>query len=217
MKTYIVLLSLVLLTTFAFSQKSSLDLKQIEKKARTNTYTELLEKFKNNDTTLTLEECQILYYGRAFQSDYNGYSSHDSIQALNKYLDNEEIDFNVVLKYTNMILEQNPVSLRYLFYTSIAYKKTGDLEMSEIFYWKYIAILQAIFSSGDGKTAKTAFVVTCIPDEYTILNVFDLEFKMQSLIQEKGKTYDLMSVGKSKLFPKGVYFNIDLFFGKLGF
>lgn len=134
MKTKIFILSFILFPAIVFSQKSDLDLKRIEKTAKTETYTILLEKFKNNDTTLTLEDCRILYYGKTYRKNFSGYSSPDSIEVLNKYLNEDEIDFSMVLKYTKIILEQDPLSLKYLLYAGIACKKTGDDDMAEVYF-----------------------------------------------------------------------------------
>ena len=67
----------------------------------------------------------------------------------------------------------------------------------------------SIFLSGDGASAKTAFVVVTLDEERFVLSAKGLEEMRQALIQDNGHSYDLIE-GKSKDgATKSVYFQVD--------
>ena len=67
----------------------------------------------------------------------------------------------------------------------------------------------SIFLSGDGASAKTAFVVVTLDEERFVLSAKGLQETQQALIQDEGHSYDLIE-GKSKDGTmRSVYFQID--------
>ena len=67
----------------------------------------------------------------------------------------------------------------------------------------------SIFLSGDGASAKTAFVVVTLDEERFVLSAKGLLETQQALIQDEGHSYDLIE-GKSKDGTmRSVYFQID--------
>ena len=65
------------------SKNIPLNFNEIKTISLTDEYSILLKRYLHNDTTLLLRDFQILYYGQAYQNNFNPYSRHDSIQALN--------------------------------------------------------------------------------------------------------------------------------------
>jgi len=59
-----------------------------------------------------------------------------------------------------------------------------------------------IQNSGDGKTAKTAYEVYSIEEEYELLKHLKLEPKMQILSIIDGKYYDILVVGGTNIYFK---------------
>jgi hypothetical protein len=215
MKKTILIQILVLITLTSFGQKTGIDLKEIKSIANTDTYKKLLDRFISNDTTLSSDEYKVLYYGQAFQENYRPNSRHDSIRALNMYLNKgiNSIDFNKVLNFTAQILKDFPFNIEQIYITGVIYDKLGGQDLSRLWFYKYSNLIKTILSSGDGKKPESAYIVTKITDEYSLLNALKLNVEKQSLIAKKEKWYDLMSLEKNQYGIENVYFDINLFFG----
>lgn len=76
-------------------------------------------------------------------------------------------------------------------------------------------ILQALLSTGDGKTAETAYCVQGINEEYVIMAHFGYEVSSQALILGSTSNYDFLA-GKDKKTGKevGLYFDISGHFSR---
>jgi len=216
MRKIVMIQFLILITVVSFGQTMSIDLKEIKSIANSDSYTILLNRFIGNDTTLSLDDYIIVYYGQAFREKYSPNARHDSVKVLNSYLNNsiDSIDFHKVLSYTDQILSDFPFNIEQIYIAGIAYDKLGVKDSSEIWFYKYDKLIRTIMSSGDGKTPKTAFIVTKITDEYSILNALGLQFTGQTLIGKKKKSYDLMNVAQNEYGIVKLYFDINLFFRK---
>lgn len=216
MRRYLVIGLIVFMALSSYGQGSKVDLKEIKKIAKTKSYSDLLDRYKANDTTLSLDDYVVLYYGQAFTDDYSPNGSHDSVRVLNMYLrgDVDSVDFHKVLYYTTMILKDYPFDIERIFITAIAYKRIELRDSSDIWFYKYDKLIRSIMASGDGISEETAFIVTCVADEYSILNAFGFQFTGQALINKKKKSYDLMSIAENEFGVKELFFSIDLFYGK---
>jgi len=206
-----------LLTFISFGQIKPIDLIEIKNISKADTYNNLFVRFIANDTTLMLNDYLVIYYGQAFRDDYKPNARHDSVKVLNKYLNSnniDSIDFHKVLNYTKLILKEYPFNIEQVYVGAIAYDKLGLVDSSKIWFYKYENLIKTILSSGDGKSEKTAFIVTKVTDEYSILDALGLQFARQSLINKKKKYYDLMSVSQNDYGIEDLYFDINLFYGK---
>lgn len=75
-------------------------------------------------------------------------------------------------------------------------------------------LLNALLTSGDGKTAPTAYRVLTIKEEYFIMNELGYIVRSQALVSEKDKMYDVLSGHDPKTDKTvSVYFDISSFFG----
>lgn len=216
MRTLVILKFLFLICLATFGQDNKVDIKSIEKIAKTPFYEELFERYSSNDTTLTLEDYKIIYYGQAFQIGYSAYGSHDSVQVLRNYLnsDEEDIDFNKVLELTNDILDEFPFNIEHIYLNAVANYNLGENIESQKWIFKYDKLISTILASGDGLTEKTAMIVIKVSDEYSILSALELEVLSQSLTNKKNKNYDYLELKENEMGLEGLYFDVDLFFGK---
>jgi len=80
----------------------------------------------------------------------------------------------------------------------------GDEDMARKIGIRYRGILAAIFSTGDGRTLKSAFHVISVSHEYNILRMFDFQMSSQSLIGD----CDYLSFVKDSRDIEGLYFNV---------
>lgn len=216
MKTLVILKFLFFICWTTFGQGNKVDIKAIEKIANTPVYEELFERYSSNDTTLTLEDYIIIYYGQPFQNGYSAYGSHDSVQVLRNYLnsDEEDINFNKVLEFTNDILGEYPFNIEHIYLNAVAYYNLGEDIESQKWLYKYDKLISTILSSGDGTTENTAMIVIKVSDEYSILSALELEVLSQSLTNKKNKYYDYLELKENELGLEGLYFDIGLFYGK---
>lgn len=214
--TFLTFQILALATLLSFGQTKSVDFDAIKRMSNNDSYEILFDRFKANDTTLALDDYVVLYYGQAYRQNYKPNERHDSVRALNTYLNKNRasIDFHKVLGYTKQILTDLPFNIEQIYITGIAYDRLGVQDSSKIWLYKYNKLIQTIMSSGDGKTIKTAFVVTKISDEYSILNALGLQFKKQELVNRKQRSCDLISVAENEYGINELYFDVSLFFGK---
>jgi hypothetical protein len=219
MKKIIIIQVIIILLAVMKSngQTKLLNLDEIKSIANSDKYTELFKRYQANDTTLLTEDYRNLYFGNTFRASFKANDTHDSEAVLMKYMNTNgtQANFNKVLSYTKLILKDFPYSLKMIGITTTVYGKHGNKKALRLWYYKYMTLIDAILSTGDGKTPQTAFVVTSTTDEHTILEVLGLKFLSQSLEQKNGKTYDLMKVEKNQNGVEAVYFDVSLFFGKI--
>ena len=75
-------------------------------------------------------------------------------------------------------------------------------------------LLNSLLTSGDGKTAKTAYRVLSIREEYFIMNQLGYKTSSQALLTENDRVYDVLSGRDTKTDKQvSVYFDITSFFG----
>jgi hypothetical protein len=90
------------------------------------------------------------------------------------------------------------------------YRDMGDKTKAAYHLQFAGAILNSIFSSGNGQSCQSAFVVVDIEEEYAVLKYLGLQPERQSLKEDDGHFYDVFEFHPSKIdqFIE-VYFNID--------
>ena len=139
------------------------DQKRLKAFSKKKEFSELVERFRQADRALTLQEISDIYYGSAYLSLYEvaaqKASSGEKLLSEGKY--------EQALEELSPLLEKYPLSYRILFDCYMAYSELGK-DKDELTY-KLLAIIGAILNSGDGTSAKTPFHVICVDDEYNFL------------------------------------------------
>lgn len=209
MKKIVLLTAVCLATLLCGAQpfkQMEVDYKNIAEAVALNpeSYEALLERFKQADTTLTQEECAIVYYGFSFREGYNSMIfDTEMTQAA------QAGDIEKVISEAESILDHNPVFMRanYLMGMALNSKKVPGWEK---YAWRYSALCRVILGSGDGRSPETAFKVICIPDEYEIMHrVFRIRgLKQQAAVSDP--PCDAMTViPYSGQGEATIYFNIE--------
>ncbi|MCD0471578.1 DUF4919 domain-containing protein [Flavobacterium sp. JAS] len=208
-------LTVLLLTITSFAQEASFkvpDYKAIEKEISDKKspfyYPKLMERFVSNDTLLTVDDYQHLYLGYVFQPKYNAFWKSPDEEKLREFYSKEKLetqDHDEIIKLANHSLSDFPFDLRQLNFLTYIYHLKGDDKSSDLASLKFHNIMNAIFSSGDGKQCETGFHVILVEHEYVMLNVFEIESKSQSLVDN----CDYLSFEKGKYNVDGIYFNIE--------
>ena len=71
-------------------------------------------------------------------------------------------------------------------------------------------LIHSLLSSGDGKSAATAYVVVTMEEERLVLSYLELNEERQALVNEGGHNYDLIEGKNEKTGEAGsAYFNVD--------
>lgn len=178
---------------------------QIANKDGESYYPNLLKRFNEFDSTLTLKDYSLIYYGFSFQDNYlNNQPTETVLKDLLKTNDYEKI-----VSECQNILDKNPVSLLATNKMGYALFKMKKPEKE----WKkyqnrYRAIRKVIVYSGNGLSAETAFKVIYVSDEYDILyDYFEIpKIHNQSLVG----SCDKFEVDPSEYYKvKEVYFDIS--------
>jgi hypothetical protein len=175
-------------------------------------YPTLFQRFMANDTTLNVEEYRYLYYGYTFQKEYRPYwhSQQDSI--LKKYSETEQLDISdcdSIIRYATLSLSAFPFDLHKFDLLSYAYRRKGNIGLSKLYMRKNEQILEAIMSSGNGRSVLTAWHVISVDHEYEILYLLGLFAENQTLV---GDNCDYIFVSKNRYNVKGLFFDVKRLF-----
>ena len=226
--TLLVLSSLLVLDSCSTNKKTvshhgtafnAPDYKQIKKavniKGGEFYYPELLRRFEAADTTLTREQAYYFYYGTATLPDHNPYK-FENYEAVSKALSGDNITEENWRKAAEAIekqLQSDPTNLRFHVYKQMAYSYVYGKESREYLdaVFQVNKLLSAIMSTGDGRTMESAFHVISVTDEYGFMDILGVSLKSQSLLNNKGQSYDLMELKENSYGLKSLYFNVSSF------
>jgi tetratricopeptide (TPR) repeat protein len=175
-------------------------------------YESLLKKFENEPLKLGYDDFFALYFGKSLNKNYSGYS-----KSLLKYSFEQKYnsgDYDGCIKEALSAIENDYTYFGAYDYLMGAYFQKRDYANFYKYYYIYTGFMKGIFMTGNGDSDKSGLIITSVTDEYSFLSFFGLIFESQQLIQSKNHTFDVLIVDDKELFPKGVYFIIDSFFGK---
>lgn len=147
-------------------------------------YSLLMDRYQKGDTTLSNDEYRILYYGYTFQKEYDPWWRSSQIETLEIIYSKEEYsqnDCDTIVKYATESISDFPFDLRQINMIGYAYHLKDNDSIALKWASKRNGIVDAILSSGDGRTCESAFSVISVSHEYEILKVFGLSSKTQSL------------------------------------
>jgi hypothetical protein len=167
----------------------------------------LLARVKQSDDSVDFAQLRRLYSQTASYSPYGDLSKKEMYQAL------ERNAFEEAGEFADKALKDN-----YLNIDAQLVKMTScdKLQNSTCYsHHKYVAkgIIDSILESGDGKSAKTAWFVISVAEEYAVARVLGLRVVSQALSHAEGHSYDILTVVDSETKEESIlYFNIDVIF-----
>ncbi len=170
------------------------------------TYADLLARVKKSDATVDFKELRLAYSETA---DYNPYGGdRDTRQKMFASWNAKE--FDQAVESAEKILAKNFVEINAHFVAYVANRESGHAAKATFHKFMFDGLVKSITSSGDGKTAETAFVVISTDEEYTLFNVLGLKATGQALVKQGGHSFDRMTANNPKTNETIVYFfNID--------
>lgn len=207
---YHLFLLLFLTSVFSFGQKSKIDLKTIRKDLKNEkspyNYDKLIFKYKAYPKSLDTIESQHLYYGRNFREDKVS-TLDDDFKVLAESFKNG--DFDECIRQGKILYEKDPTNLDILLILMRSYdsKKEGSNFMHHLNQFR--TLTDAIRSSGDGKSEKTAYLVNSVGDEYILLNILNLgqEYTRGSKPSRDGML-DIWQKDQNTVYIKVLYIDI---------
>lgn len=183
-----------------------------EERGSPHSYDVLFARFRAVDTTLTLAEYRLLYYGFFFRPEFSeddGGTAMDSIRALYNRDTLTREDWQTVASFAKLAVDSAPYSLRAHKALFNAHRMLGDSQKFRHCMARRDGILDAIMSTGDGRTDSTAFHVASVGHEYDILGLFGLQSTRQSLTPT---LCDYLELEENKYDLKGLYFDVSQLF-----
>lgn len=147
----------------------------------------------------------------ASSPDYNPYdtTAGDAAQAIGQRLKKGE--FAAAIAEATVALEKAPYDINLLMSLSAAYRGAGDTAKSDATRARWIALIDSIVDSGDGRSFGTAFKVISVHEEYAVIRALNLQPTGQALQTHNGEAFDVMKVKAPKLEQEfELYFNVNL-------
>ncbi|MCD7971571.1 MAG: DUF4919 domain-containing protein [Candidatus Azobacteroides sp.] len=181
----------------------------VEDSGSSSYYPKLMERYLANDVTLTLDDFRLLYYGHIYQNNYDPYSLAMEHNALSVYLQKEELtpaDCDVIINYVNIAMIDYPFNFHHMRMAIYAYHVKGDYKEADKRRTMLNGIIDAILSSGDGKSLRTAYHVIYTPHEYEIVNILGYNAEYQKL----NNIWDIISLSQNKDKIPALYFNVEV-------
>jgi len=188
--------------------------RQIKKKKSDYYYPNLVKKYTRG-LPMSLTEKQYFYYGYAFLKTYTPYKLYKYNQKINTIIvskDYSNKNLQKLLNYINLELAVHPFDIRLLKIKIFVYKRLHDLQNLKIVQQQLKVIKDAILSSGNGLTEKTAYVVVFENNESDVLEFLGLNKKDKKYLN---KNTELIKVEKNSKKIKRIYFNVSLLIRRL--
>ncbi len=164
-------LAIVFLSLSLSAQKiSNIDLNIIREQASAS-YINLINRYIKVDSSLTIEDYKVIYYGNAFQKNYMS----QSISKLQNELKTQynQGNYKMAAGIGEKLITENPVNTVALFNLMVSFFKIGDTVKAKHYANMYYPLIQTIHRSGTGLTPEQAFVVIQIQDEFQALEEWD--------------------------------------------
>ena len=121
----------------------------------------------------------------------------------------KEKDWPKCIEHANKLLTSNYTSLVAHYALLVCYKETEKLRLAADHNNLLDGFIESIWTTGDGKTMKTAFQTISTSELRAFIQLQGLNIVRQSLIRDKNGVYDLMTVKRSDDDEEfNLYFNI---------
>lgn len=200
-------LFLLFITSVSFGQMDYAALqRKVSDKNSHFYYPELLERFRNSDSTLTSEDFEVIYYGGIFLDSYDPVKlteAEQRIRELNyykKYIEAYEL--------ADSLLREYPVSVQAYFEKGYACYNLKRFEEQEYNNKRYKVLIRTILRSGEGKSFSSAWFANLPDDEFEVLKYLNLEIREEAEIPYKDDIFDVFYLKSNKSRLKEAIFNV---------
>lgn len=169
-------------------------------------YEDLLNKAKKGETSL---DFRALRYAFADITPVEKRTVEPKLHVQMMTLLNEK-KFKDVLKISDEIHKTHFVDMNSHVMASLAYQGLRDAKRSKFHEGIYVGLVNSILNNGDGNTAKTAYSVITIAEQFVVLDAIELKRGPHVVEVVDGQTYNVMTATeKASGQAVKVYFNIE--------
>jgi hypothetical protein len=175
-------------------------------------YAGLRDRVKGGDLSVDFARLRLSYidspeHEKAKDTDKE---EKEIVQAINAH------DYKKALRAAESVLENDYTNMDAHFGAFIASREQYDEKAAEFHRAVFSGLVKSILNSGDGKSKDTAYVVVSVHEEYVILRVLKLQMAGQSLVSDKGHSYDVMETKDPKTGETvKLFFNVDISMDRL--
>ena len=191
------------------------DFKMIERNVRESSssyfYPRLLQKYLEAEQELTLEESRHVYFGYIYQPEYVPVDTSSYNNLLAEILSKpsfSKTDYDRILEYSNALLTEDPFNLRALNAKLLVYAQQDNGDIYKKVARQRKAVQDAIVSTGDGMSDKTAFHVIKVAHEYDLLPFLGYTFGGEDRMMRNRKV-NYLTLSTNRFGVERVYFNIS--------
>jgi hypothetical protein len=171
-------------------------------------YQKLVDRAKRGDVTVDFKELRRAFADWQCEKNTDAPNREVMVDAFNKK------DYAKAVELVEVVLDYEYIHRGLHLAAEDAYRHLGDAKRAE--EHKAIAdkLLDALLTSGDGKTAKTAFYVLSVREEYFVMQKLGYRPHGQALVSEGDGMFDvLMGTDTSTQKEVSLYFEITSFYG----
>lgn len=150
-----------------------------------------------------------LRHAYADSAQYKPYDAGDSTPVKSMMTAFRAGDCAEVVKQAQAVLEINYLRINAHLAAAICYRQLKQDRPSAQHETMARGLLDSILASGNGASAKSAFVVIAVDEEYSTLNRLELKALRQRLVNDDGHQFDVFEAADKAGHASAVYFNVD--------
>ncbi len=217
-KMYFIALCVVIQATSGFGQIAEPKTKNEETKGTIEVatkytatdYEDLLAKLKSGDAKIDYLALRLAFTETKQFAPYDGTEIR---KEMNDALDKK--DYKSALEAAEKRLLTNYTDVDAHFTAFVANRELDKSNDADFHRKITLGLVDSITAGADGKSAKTAFFVISIREEYFMIAYKGFQKKSQELLRENGHIYDILTCTDPKTDTTvNFYFNIDKVFGR---
>jgi len=174
--------------------------------AKPDPFASMIAKLKGGDTKIDFKALRMASVDS--NSEDSGQPDRDEYKKAVEAFNSKK--YKAAISASEKALEQGYLGIDAHMLIAVAYRESGNTEKFDFHKAVYLGLVNSILDSGDGKSAKTAYIVIDVAEEYALLRALGLDRGGQALRTDGGHKYDLLTVTDPKNNEKKeIWFNID--------
>ncbi|MFT7344578.1 MAG: hypothetical protein ACI9XP_001163 [Lentimonas sp.] len=183
--------------------------KTINQSRSSYNYRKLMDRYQDGDTTLSIKEKRLVYYGFIFQPEYapnETTSLEDTLQKIMKVENHTDEQLWQIVRIGNKILEENPFDLNVIDVQVYAYNALDEKSKARHRIDQLFIVVDAMMSSGDGTSLKHSFYIIEQSHQLTLMNILGF---IPDGKPKRIRTCDYQKINQNDYNVEGLYFDLS--------